>query len=421
MLEGTRSGLLALRHLLDHARRPGLPGGDAGVDGRPRQPGSQHRDCRAAATLCGCAVGARRAGRRRLLRLLADYGIAVARVSAGRDLEGALAAADADRLPGRAEDRRAADPAQVRRRRRAARSSAMPAALTDAYRDLASRLGAARPGVPDGPGRHRAGARHRDRPELGPLIVVGAGGVLVELLADRAVALPPVSAAAAAELLAGLRVARLLAGVRGAPPADLGAVTRAIGGLSELALELGDQLEALDINPLICGPHGASRRRRAGRPARCLTARRDRPRPPRRPTRPPRTAALAGSIDRDSARDQPVNTASSAAAMPVGTAEVADQARLDRPCPSCDRALRLRRSRTVPPSGRRARRGLASGTRSIQPIATTKDMASMIVPSAFSAGPPLPPCCVRVDEHRHRRVAGVGVKQVHDDEVVDHA
>jgi hypothetical protein len=94
-------------------------------------------------------------------------------------------------------------------------------------------------------------------PELGPLIVVGAGGVLVELLADRAVALPPVSAGLAGELVAGLRVAKLLAGVRGAPPADLSAVTRAIAALSLLALELGDELTELDINPLICGPAGA--------------------------------------------------------------------------------------------------------------------------------------------------------------------
>jgi acetyl-CoA synthetase/acetyltransferase len=52
-------------------------------------------------------------------------------------------------------------------------------------------------------------------------------------------------------------VSKLLAGVRGAQPSDLGAVARAISGLSDLALELGDQLEALDINPLICGPTGA--------------------------------------------------------------------------------------------------------------------------------------------------------------------
>jgi succinyl-CoA synthetase beta subunit len=93
--------------------------------------------------------------------------------------------------------------------------------------------------------------------ELGPLIVVGAGGVLIELLADRAVALPPVAPAQAADLVSGLRVARLLAGVRGAQPADLDAVIRAVCGLSELAVELGDQLDALDVNPLICGPAGA--------------------------------------------------------------------------------------------------------------------------------------------------------------------
>src|SRR5262249_31168454 len=94
-------------------------------------------------------------------------------------------------------------------------------------------------------------------PELGPLVVVGAGGVLVELLADRVVALPPVSGDVAAELVAGLRASKLLAGARGAQPSDLGAVARAIVGLSDLAVELGDQLEALDINPLICGPRGA--------------------------------------------------------------------------------------------------------------------------------------------------------------------
>ena len=58
-------------------------------------------------------------------------------------------------------------------------------------------------------------------------------------------------------MIGRLRVSRLLAGVRGAPPADRGAVIRAITGLSALAADLGDQLEALDVNPLICGPAGA--------------------------------------------------------------------------------------------------------------------------------------------------------------------
>ena len=106
------------------------------------------------------------------------------------------------------------------------------------------------------PGTELALGVARD-PDLGPLVVVGAGGVLVELLADRAVALPPVGDEQARRMIGGLRTGRLLAGVRGAPPADIAAVTRAITGLSALAIELGDELAALDVNPLICGPGGA--------------------------------------------------------------------------------------------------------------------------------------------------------------------
>jgi acetate---CoA ligase (ADP-forming) len=48
----------------------------------------------------------------------------------------------------------------------------------------------------------------------------------------------------------------LLAGARGRPPADLDAAADAIVAISRLALDLGDALEAMDINPLICGPSG---------------------------------------------------------------------------------------------------------------------------------------------------------------------
>lgn len=49
----------------------------------------------------------------------------------------------------------------------------------------------------------------------------------------------------------------ILNGARGRPAADLGAIADAITGLSRLACDLGGQIEALDINPLICGPSGA--------------------------------------------------------------------------------------------------------------------------------------------------------------------
>ena len=88
-------------------------------------------------------------------------------------------------------------------------------------------------------------------------MVVGAGGLLVEFLADRVVALPPAGHTQALRMLDRLRVAGLLAGVRGQPPADTGAVAEAVVAVSMIAQELGDDLEALDINPLICGPAGA--------------------------------------------------------------------------------------------------------------------------------------------------------------------
>jgi hypothetical protein len=58
-------------------------------------------------------------------------------------------------------------------------------------------------------------------------------------------------------MLSRLRVSRLLAGFRGGPPADTGAVAPAITGVSAIAAELGGALAALDVNPLICGPAGA--------------------------------------------------------------------------------------------------------------------------------------------------------------------
>ncbi|MFZ0044753.1 MAG: acetate--CoA ligase family protein, partial [Streptosporangiaceae bacterium] len=244
VLEGTRSGLLALKHLLAHGRRQAA---------RPdrAEPGAADRRERAARPVAsGAAQGAG------LLELLPEYGIAVARVLPAADEAGALAAAERIGYPVvlKTDDPQIAHKSDVGG---VVLGVGDPAALAAAYRDLAGRLGPRVLICQTIPaGTELALGIVRD-PELGPLIVVGAGGVLVELLADRAVALPPVAADEAAGLVAGLRIARLLDGARGARPADQGAVARAVAGLSQLALDLGDQLEALDINPLICGPDGA--------------------------------------------------------------------------------------------------------------------------------------------------------------------
>lgn len=93
-------------------------------------------------------------------------------------------------------------------------------------------------------------------PTFGPLVVVGAGGVLVELIGDRRIALPSLDETRALRLLDGLGIAPLLRGGRGRAAVDIDAVAGAIVRMSTLAATLGDRLSAVDLNPLICGPHG---------------------------------------------------------------------------------------------------------------------------------------------------------------------
>jgi acetate---CoA ligase (ADP-forming) len=80
--------------------------------------------------------------------------------------------------------------------------------------------------------------------------------VQVEVLGDRRFALPPVDRRGAMAMLDRLAIRPLLDGVRGAPPADLDAVADAVANLSVLAVDLGDLLAAVDVNPLVAGPAG---------------------------------------------------------------------------------------------------------------------------------------------------------------------
>jgi acetyltransferase len=88
-------------------------------------------------------------------------------------------------------------------------------------------------------------------PLFGPVIVCGFGGIFVELLKDIAIGIPPVSREQAHCLLQELRGWTLLTGLRGKPPADVDALCDAIVSVSNLAVSLGEQLLALDINPLV--------------------------------------------------------------------------------------------------------------------------------------------------------------------------
>jgi acetyl-CoA synthetase len=93
-------------------------------------------------------------------------------------------------------------------------------------------------------------------PQFGLVLVIGAGGLLVELLQDRTALLFPISRADVEHALASLRIAPLLAGYRGYPRADKAALIEAVLGLARFAEDYaGDALEA-DINPVFVLPEG---------------------------------------------------------------------------------------------------------------------------------------------------------------------
>ncbi|MGC0331284.1 acyl-CoA synthetase (NDP forming) [Streptomyces sp. SAI-170] len=91
---------------------------------------------------------------------------------------------------------------------------------------------------------------------FGPTVTVGLGGVLVEVLRDTAVRVPPFGEEQARNMLAELRGRALLDGVRGRPPADVDALVEVVLRVQRMALELGDDLAELDINPLMVLPRG---------------------------------------------------------------------------------------------------------------------------------------------------------------------
>ncbi len=233
VLEGTISGLRALGHLLSTPPRPRPP---VVVDEGRRERW-------------------RRSGTADWSGLLRDYGIEVARatvVGSRREAEAAAAEIGWPVVLKTSEDaihhKTEADGVRLGLGDRGA--------VGAAYDDLAGRLGPRVLVQRQVSGVEVALGIVRD-PLLGPLVVVAAGGTLVELVAERAVALPPVDRETAREMVRGLRVARLLDGYRGAAPADLEALLDAVVALGQLAVELGEHLRAVDLNPVVVGATSA--------------------------------------------------------------------------------------------------------------------------------------------------------------------
>jgi acyl-CoA synthetase (NDP forming) len=92
--------------------------------------------------------------------------------------------------------------------------------------------------------------------QFGPLLVIGLGGIFVELLQDRKLLLLPVTRQSVRRALLSLQSARLLQGVRGRPGIDIEAVVEAALKLAQIAADFGERLAEVDINPLIARSEG---------------------------------------------------------------------------------------------------------------------------------------------------------------------
>lgn len=105
------------------------------------------------------------------------------------------------------------------------------------------------------PGAHELIAGAATDPIFGPVILFGQGGTAVEIIRDRAIALPPLNEALSRELIGRTRVAKLLAGYRGRPAADIDEIVRVLCRISQLLIEVPEIAE-LDINPLLADENG---------------------------------------------------------------------------------------------------------------------------------------------------------------------
>ncbi|MCX5591612.1 acetate--CoA ligase family protein [Alcaligenes endophyticus] len=91
---------------------------------------------------------------------------------------------------------------------------------------------------------------HRD-PVFGPVVMFGLGGIFVEILQDTSFRLAPFDETEAISMIQETRASQILAGARGRAPADIEALAKALACLSQLAYASRDQIESIDINPLV--------------------------------------------------------------------------------------------------------------------------------------------------------------------------
>lgn len=247
LLIGTRAALLAARNAFAHrdfqarrVRRDAVPDGPAAevserwrarlADGKPLL------DAEA-------------------LDLLADYGVAAAARRLAGSLAEAVAAADEIGYP--VALKTAEDHPHKTELKGVMLGLSSRRALAEAYADMSARLGRRVLVQAMAPTGVEIALGAIDDPDFGPVVMVAAGGALVELIGDTAVSLAPFGEDEADALISELKVARLLDGWRGDPPSDRNALALVIARLSRLAADLAGAYAQIDVNPVIAGAQAA--------------------------------------------------------------------------------------------------------------------------------------------------------------------
>jgi len=226
VLQGTETGLRAIRHLIERAERLDWPAPE------PRRT--------TPASFDGMDT----------YDLLDHYGIASARTIAVDDVDGAIATAESLGYPvvlkTRASDHKSDVGGVVL-------GIADQVRLTEAYQDMAGRLGAeatvseqVAPGVEIGLGMVTD-------PQFGPVVLVSAGGTLIELLRVRVALIPPFDGFRAHRAISRLVVREVLGGVRGSSAVDIDSLVDTMVRFSELAADAVGTFTSIDLNPVIVG------------------------------------------------------------------------------------------------------------------------------------------------------------------------
>jgi len=248
VLDGAEASLRAVRHALDYR--------DFLARAQRREPSANLDPERA-------ERWRRRLGERRApltedegYALLADYGIAVPPHAVALDRAGALAAARSIGFP--LVLKTAAPGIAHKSELKGVRLGIGDAQqLAAAYDEISARLGPRVLIAAEVPASIEMAFGILQDESFGAFIMIAFGGIWIEYLKDSVLAMAPVDAALAAQLIAGLRMARVLDGVRGAPACDRSAVIRTIVQLGVLAQELGSSIAEMDLNPVLVSPSGA--------------------------------------------------------------------------------------------------------------------------------------------------------------------